>query len=180
MTVEQWTAQYQATVDTFKVGDEYKISRRTVSPSFEIDSYIEGYKVTNVNSAEHGGSILPAIQFDSENSSINIRYDQLQEYLDTKILVPVVDSSGGAELDPKANPDPEVVDPEKGTVPAAISTLNDILAGKYATSAEIDKKLDEAAGELEAAGQMEAQDALLNSVADYLTEVLKKEAAGVA
>lgn len=177
-TVDQWTAQYQATVNTFKVGDEYKVSRRTVSPSFEIDSYMEGFKVINVNSIEHGGSQLPAIQLDSDNSSMNIRYDQLQEYLDAKILVPVIDGIGGVELDPKANPDPEIVDPEMGGAPSAVQALNDILAGKYTASQEISDKLDEAAGELEAAGQMEAQDGLLNSAADYLTEILKKEAGG--
>lgn len=85
----------------------------------------------------------------------------------------------GIEMDPNANPDPEVINNPVPEVLPAVQALNDILAGKYATSQEISDKLDEAAGELEAAGQMEAQDALLNSVADYLTEILKKEAGGV-
>jgi hypothetical protein len=58
----------------------------------------------------------------------------------------------------------------------AVTTLNDILAGKYATSDEIGTALDKAAGELEAAGKMDEYDALLNKAADYLTDVLAKEA----
>lgn len=61
----------------------------------------------------------------------------------------------------------------------AVQALNDILSGRFASSQEISDALDQAAGELEAAGLMEAQDSLLNSVADYLTEVLKKEAGGM-
>ena len=61
--------------------------------------------------------------------------------------------------------------------PAAVTILNDILAGSYSTSQEISDKLDEVAAALEAAGLMDQYDAKLNQAADYLTEALKREAA---
>ncbi len=165
-TVAQWAAKYQGVVAKFNVGDEYKVSRRTVSPSFEINDYMEGYKVKDVNSAEHGGSLLPAIQLESDNSSMNIRYDQLQEYLDTKIIVPAStgDNQGGNQDDLNIEG-------------AAITILNDIKNGKYKDSTIAGDKLDEAAATLERYGKMELYDELLNAAADALTELLKKEAA---
>lgn len=69
------------------------------------------------------------------------------------------------------------IQPESSTDHPAVAILSDILAGKYETSQEISDKLDEAATELEKAGLMEVNDALLQSAADYLTTILKKEAA---
>ena len=73
----------------------------------------------------------------------------------------------------------DITDPEpgpKGNAPG-IDTLNAILAGEYAGSQAISDALDQAASDLEAAGLMDKYDGLLNEAADYLTTVLKKEAA---
>ncbi|MFH1984767.1 MAG: hypothetical protein ABIL58_23245 [Pseudomonadota bacterium] len=82
-------------------------------------------------------------------------------------------------LEPKSEPTPEPEPvPEPTTSLAAVNTLNDILAGKYdGDSGQIDALLDQAAGEIEAAGRMEELEPLLNQVADHYTEILKKEAA---
>lgn len=61
---------------------------------------------------------------------------------------------------------------------AAVGMLNDILAGKYDyDSTKLGEVLDQAAAELEREGKAEEYDSLLNQAADYLTELLKKEAA---
>lgn len=81
------------------------------------------------------------------------------------------------------DPIESVIDEELTPIPdppeesPAVTILNDILAGKFGTSQEISDKLDEAAAELEAAGLLELYDSLLNNAADYLTEILRKEAA---
>jgi hypothetical protein len=62
--------------------------------------------------------------------------------------------------------------------PVAVTVLNDILAGKYdGDSTKLGEALDQAASDLEKDGKAEQYDALLNQAADYLTEILKKEAA---
>ena len=64
------------------------------------------------------------------------------------------------------------------TEPAAVTVLNDILAGKYdGDSTKLGEALDQVAADLEKDGKAEQYDALLNQAADYLTEILKKEAA---
>jgi len=60
----------------------------------------------------------------------------------------------------------------------ALSILNDLLAGKHDSDSDLfGNMLDDAAAKLEALGLMEKHDTLLNSVADYLTGLLEKEAA---
>lgn len=62
--------------------------------------------------------------------------------------------------------------------PAAVTILNDILAGKYdGDTTKMGDVLDNAAADLERDGKAQEYDALLNQCADYLTETLKKEAA---
>ncbi len=77
-----------------------------------------------------------------------------------------------------AAPEPQSKSSTETDGPAAISVLNDILAGKYDDdSTRLGEALDQAASELERDGKAEAYDALLNQCADYLTSILKKEAA---
>lgn len=60
----------------------------------------------------------------------------------------------------------------------ALSILNDLLAGKHDSDSDLfGNMLDDAAAKLESLGLMEKHDTLLNSVADYLTGLLEKEAA---
>lgn len=73
----------------------------------------------------------------------------------------------------KPEPAPDDTNPE---VTAALVILNDIIGGKYTDSTEISGKLDEAANTLEALNLMETYDKELNNAADYLTEVMAKEA----
>jgi hypothetical protein len=76
---------------------------------------------------------------------------------------------------PQPEPTPE---PEPASEPEAVNILNQIIAGEFdSDSAHIDALLDQAAGQLEAAGQMDQYDDLLNQAADHYTAVLKKEAA---
>lgn len=171
-TLEQWKTRYRAVVDQFTVGDAYRLSRKTfVSPTFERESYMDGFKVTNLDSMEVGGSRMPAVEFTSEATSTvyNIRYDKLQGYLDDGSLVA---QAGGAGADTATGTDAGQ-SPELASV---LAILDDIIGGKYTDYQEIDRKLDEAAAELERAGLMEKYDALLNEAADYLTEILRKEA----
>jgi hypothetical protein len=68
--------------------------------------------------------------------------------------------------------------PSESVEPAAVSVLNDILAGKYdGDSTKMGDALDNAAADLERDGKSQEYDELLNKAADYLTESLKKEAA---
>ena len=69
--------------------------------------------------------------------------------------------------------------PDRAEENAALTILDDIVGGKYANSTEISDKLDEAANTLERLGMMDLYDERLNAAADYLTGVLKTEAAGV-
>lgn len=95
-----------------------------------------------------------------------------------------------AELDTETevtNADPATVDdtlgsdtnPDRAEENAALTILDDIIGGKYADSTEISDRLDEAANTLEKLGMMDLYDERLNAAADYLTGVLKTEAAGV-
>lgn len=60
--------------------------------------------------------------------------------------------------------------------PVFATTLNDIVAGKYdGDTDKVDRLLDEAAGQAEAAGRFEEFEALFNRAADHLTELLKKK-----
>jgi len=62
--------------------------------------------------------------------------------------------------------------------PAAVAILNDILSGKYDDdSAKLGDMLDQAFDDLEKDGKAAEYDGLLNKAADYLTEILKREAA---
>ncbi len=87
-------------------------------------------------------------------------------------------------IKPAAVINPETINKEHnqdgaGNGEEAVQILDDILAGKYTDSTTISNKLDEAATELEKFGLMELPeiDQKLNASADYLTEILKKEAA---
>lgn len=87
-------------------------------------------------------------------------------------------------IKPATVTNPETINKEHnqdgaGNGEQAVQILDDILAGKYTDSTTISDKLDEAATELEKFGLMELPeiDQKLNASADYLTEVLKKEAA---
>ena len=77
----------------------------------------------------------------------------------------------------------EPTPPEPGTPaatpePPAVATLNDLLSGKYdSDTAAFGNMLDDAAGQLEAAGLLDQYDSLLNQTADYLTGLLRKKAA---
>jgi hypothetical protein len=166
-TVAGWAAKYQSVVSQFKVGDQYMLSRKTfVSPAFEADDYMSGFSVRRLDGAEAGGSNLPAITFESDNSSISISYDKLQGYLADGSLK----LAGGAQDTTKG--------PTDTTESPAVSVLNDILAGKYdGDSGKLGDALDKAAADLEAEGKAQEFDSLLNSAADHLTELLKKEAA---
>jgi len=101
---------------------------------------------------------------------------------------------GGVEPEPQAvepdkAPEPETTNPDAAgdTNPdraeenAAVTILNDIIAGKYGMDRKkIDALLDEAAATLERLGMMELYDDRLNQAADELTRVLKEAAKGVA
>lgn len=87
-------------------------------------------------------------------------------------------------IKPAAVVNPETINKEHnqdgaGNGEEAVQILDDILAGKYTDSTTISDKLDEAATELEKFGLMELPEInqKLNASADYLTEILKKEAA---
>lgn len=86
--VDDYKKNFASVVSKFKVGDKYKVSRKIISSSFDIDSYMEGFEVTNLESGDVGGTLLPAIEFRGETSTINVKYDLLQEYLDDKWLIP--------------------------------------------------------------------------------------------
>jgi len=307
-TVAQWAAKYAAVVSQFHVGDTYRMSRQDfVSKSFEKDSYMDGYAVSSLESSEFGGSNLPAIEFRTDSTTMNVRYDKLQGYLSDGGIVPmtapaidatspsgyaliiadpelqlkyqdvldaffqdrivavrnalrgldwlskdknpklayafqktvgettfIVDNDyvqvgAGANVvgvtariqsitisgeeskvgDEMLIPDdltgtpeefaakingaiPSVASPETTTTAdpgdtnpdraeenAAVTILNSIIAGEYATSAEMDAALDEAASMLEGMNMLELYDERLNTAADALSQKLADEAAGV-
>ena len=108
----------------------------------------------------------------ASRQDIELGIKQLSDWIDVQI--------------PEKAPE-EVVNPQTvngdgnqtGNGEQAMQALDDILAGKYSNSTEISDKLDEAATELERFGLMELPeiDQKLNAAADYLTDILKKEAA---
>ena len=76
---------------------------------------------------------------------------------------------------PEPVPEPDTTSADE---PAAVATLNGLLSGSHdSDTVEFGRVLDEAAGELEAAGLIDQYDALLNQAADYLTGLLRKKAA---
>lgn len=79
-----------------------------------------------------------------------------------------------------ATPDTGNGEGQQKTSPEFISTLQDILDGKYdADTDKIDQLLDQAAEQAESAGQFDANEALFNQAADHLTELLKAKAGNI-
>jgi hypothetical protein len=80
-------------------------------------------------------------------------------------------------LNPAQNPVPE---PEQPTVDnSPMEDLESLVAGNVTDTDEFDRILDEVVERLEAAGEMEKYDALLNQAADKLTELLEAETEGL-
>lgn len=140
-----------------------------------------------------GGNVVgvTASIFDKETNMTNDQYikddltqtpEEIAKALDA--FAPVAELDTETEV---TNADPATVDdtlgsdtnPDRAEENAALTILDDIIGGKYADSTEISDRLDEAANTLEKLGMMDLYDERLNAAADYLTGVLKTEAAGV-
>lgn len=79
-----------------------------------------------------------------------------------------------------ATPDTGNGEGQQKTSPEFISTLQDILDGKYdADTDKIDQLIDQAQTQAESAGQFEANEDLFNEAADHLTELLKAKAGNI-
>ncbi|MEI7816648.1 MAG: hypothetical protein WCI45_05580 [Desulfuromonadales bacterium] len=144
-----------------------------------------------------GGNVVgvTASIFDKETNMTNDQYIKDDLTQTPEEIAKALDAFVVAEVQPEpevANVDPATVDDTLGAdtnpdrdhaaeIDIALATLDDIISGKYTDSATIGDVLDAAAAKFEEFGVINLTeiDAKLNSAADYLTEILKKEAAGV-
>lgn len=179
-TVAEWMAQYGGIASKFNAGDRFSVLKFIDRPE---DGYYLQPAVVSGNTDSVSNSHLPGVDFNIENHTrFEFDYEELTSALANGAVKPWNEEKQEAELKktevPSNGPQAIKIAAPEPTEPAAVGVLNDILSGKYdGDSTKLGEVLDQAASDLEKDGKAEEYDALLNQAADYLTEILKKEAA---